>query len=54
MKKLCVKYFKMGAQEFFPNQEYKIEYNPLDSQFYIYNVWCYQVIHKWMLDTYFL
>lgn len=34
--------------------EYKVEWNPIDQQFWIYTVWGYTTISKQLLDKYFI
>lgn len=34
--------------------EYKVEWNPIDRQFWIYTVWGYTTISKQLLDKYFI
>ena len=34
--------------------EYKVEWNPVDRQFWIYTVWGYTTISKQLLDKYFI
>ena len=34
--------------------EYKIEFNPIDKQFWIYTIWGYTTISKRLLDKYFI
>ena len=36
------------------NTEYKIEFNPIDKQFWIYTIWGYTTISKRLLDKYFI
>ncbi len=36
------------------NTEYKVEFNPVDKQFWIYTIWGYTTISKQLLDKYFI
>ena len=54
MEKLCIKYFRVGSLEFFTNNGYKVEFNPVDKQIYLYNVWGCVRVPKLVLDAHFL
>ena len=54
MKKICIKSFVKDGLSFHKNEEYHINYNPIDSNIYIYNVYGYTTISKRTLDEYFL
>jgi hypothetical protein len=36
------------------NTGYKVEFNPVDRQFWIYTIWGYTPINKQLLDRYFI
>lgn len=52
--KLCVSYCRANGLEFFPNTEYKIEFNPIDKQLRIYNYWGGTIIPKWFINENFI
>ena len=52
--KLCISYCRANGLEFFPNTEYKIEFNPIDKQLRIYNCWGGTIIPKWFVNENFI
>jgi len=54
VKKLCIKDFKLDGLPFCKGTIYDVEYNPVDGRIYIYNVWGYTTISKYLLDKNFL
>ena len=54
MKRLCIKEFKMDNLIFAKGMEYEVEYNPVDGNLWIYNVWGCSPISKVTLDKHFI
>lgn len=52
--KLCIMDFKLDSLPFCKGTVYNMEYNPVDGHIYIYNVWGYTTIPKYLLDICFL
>lgn len=38
-EKTCVRYCRIENTEYFPGTEYRVEFNPVDNRFRIYDVW---------------
>lgn len=54
MKKLCINYCRVNGLEFFSNTEYKVEYNPIDGQLYLYNCWGITTVPTWFINNNFI
>jgi hypothetical protein len=52
--KTCVKWFVKDGLEFIPGMEYKVEFNPIDKNLYIYTVWGFTTITASQLSTHFI
>ena len=39
MIKTCIRYCRIGNTEYLPGTEYRVEINPVDGMFRIYDVW---------------
>jgi hypothetical protein len=52
--KTCVKWFVKDGLEFIPGMEYKVEFNPIDKNLYIYTVWGFTTITTSQLSTHFI
>ena len=54
MKKLCTNYCRANGLEFFPNTEYKVEFNPIDKCLIIYNCWGCTIVPTWFINNNFI
>ena len=54
IKKVCLRDIKIENLQFCKGNVYNVEYNPVDKQIYIYSIWGYTTIPKYLLDICFL
>ena len=54
MTKTCVKYCRIGNTEYLPGTDYRIEFNPVDYQLRIYDVWGCQIVSGEFINANFI
>ena len=54
MNRTCVAQFRKDGLDFIPGLEYKVDFNPIDKNLYIYTVWGYTTISTSQLNRYFV
>ena len=54
MTKTCVRYCRIGNREYLPGTEYRIEFNPVDRQLRIYDVWGCQIVSLQFINENFI
>lgn len=50
----CIRHMVKDGLEFVPGCEYKVEYNPVDQNLYVYTVWGFTTITPFDLHTHFI
>ena len=54
MTKTCIKYCRIGNTEYLPGTEYRVEFNPVDHQLRIYDVWGCQIVSLQFINANFI
>ena len=53
-EKVCVRYCRMGNTEYLPGTKYQVEFNPIDHQLRIYDVWGCKIVSCEFINANFI